>query len=278
VQKISNEDFSDRIEDSSKDELGDITRALNLMSERIANSVEKLKEKDLLRGTMLRSLAHDLRTPLTSIRGFNELLHLQGPQLPAEDREDYYQLIFSRVDMIDNMVQGLHLLSRLEAEDAKPDLLPLSVKELFERLERSYQLTSSDHSIKISFTLNHGVEGVVADQFMLERVLNNLIDNAIRHTTKNGQIEVSATPVGNLVEFTVKDSGCGIAEDEIELIFEQFYRATNSQKSTTAGTGLGLYIVRRILALHNSLIKVKSALGKGTSFSFSLDGYSAKTI
>ena len=251
---------------SANDEVGDLNRVFVNMAARIAEQVNRLKESDRLRRELVANVSHDLRTPLTALQGYLETLQLED--LSEEEKRRYLDIAARHSSHLSTLVAELFELAKLEANavQVRKERFPLA--ELVQDVVQKFELGANRKGV----TLVADVKVrpfVYADVGFLERVLENLIDNALRHTPQGGVVSVSLNPVDQGVRVEVTDTGSGIAAADLPHVFERFYRASRTEERTT-GAGLGLTISQRMLELHDTQLHVASQVGVGTTFSFSL--------
>ena len=256
-----------RIPVKSNHELGGLSETFNRMADTLLKNIDQLKEVDHLRKELIANISHDLRTPLSVIHGYVETLVLKKDNIKPEEEEKYLKVILKSTDRLKDLVADLFQLSRLEARQVEPEMETFAIAELVNDLATKYQLLADDKKISIEINIENKTALVNADLALMERVLQNLLDNAILHTPENGQVNLSLATIKNNVEVSVSNTGEGIPTDDIHHIFDRYY--TGSSKGKT-GSGLGLAIVKSILELHNSVIKVKSKLQERTTFFFQL--------
>ena len=168
------------------------------------------------------------------------------------------------------LIGDLFELAKLEANEIKPQLEPFALQELVQDVIHKFELKAQQNDVQLSQHLEEDPPFVYGDIGLIERVLDNLLDNALRHTPRGGSVTVVLTPHGDKVLLEVVDTGCGIAPQDMPHIFDRFYAPTESGHSGTEGTGLGLAIARHIVELHGGAINANSKLHKGTVFSFDL--------
>lgn len=250
------------------DEVGDLSRVFCSMAARIAEQVGRLKESDRhrLRRELVANVSHDLRTPLTALQGYLETLQLET--LSDEERRRYLNVAVKHGGQLNSLVGELFELAKLEANAAQVHKEHFPLAELVQDVVQKFGLGAEKKGV----TLVADVQVrpfVYADVGFLERVLENLIDNALRHTSQGGVVSVSLLPSPQGVTVEVKDTGSGIPEAELPHVFERFYQASRSGERAT-GAGLGLTISQRMLGLHSTRLGVHSQVGIGTTFSFSL--------
>ncbi len=251
----------------SNDEIDILGQQFNIMADRITSQISDLKQMDDVRREMVANISHDLRTPLTTMRGYLETLQLKHGELSADEQQQYLQTALSHSQQLGRMVEELFELARLDSCESVVYSEPFSMGELVQDVTQKFQLRASEKSIQLDASLNPEAPLVHGDIAMLQRVLENLLENGLRHTPAGGSIHIGVDVESGNIVVQVTDTGCGIPAEEVPRIFERFYQQ-DKQRSGGSGAGLGLAIAKRILELHNSVIQVSSDLGKGTTFSF----------
>ncbi len=252
------------------DEIDVLTDTFVQMAGRLEEQVASLKNADSMRRELVANISHDLRTPVTTLQGYMETLLMKDDQLTAEERRKYVDLALSHCRRLGSLVSDLFELAKLESKDALIHAEPFSLGELVQDVVQKFHLRSEEKKIRIFTNIGIGIPFVHADIALIERVLENLIENALRHTPEGGTVSIVLAPVGDGVTVNVSDTGSGIPEEEIPRIFDRFYRIGKSGRDKTEGSGLGLAIAKQILDLHGSPIHVRSVPNHGTTFTFTL--------
>ena len=252
------------------DEIGRLTATFRLMAGRIEQQVASLRNADALRRELIAGVSHDLRTPLATLQGYIETLLMRDSVLSADERRQYLEIATRHCVHLGRLVAGLFDLTKLETGEMTMHEEPFSIGELVQDVVQKFQLAGREQEVRVTTNADGAVPFVSADIALIERVLENLIENAIRYTPKGGSVNVLLQPHERAVEITVSDTGMGIPAEDLPHIFDRYYRADRSRKDRTDHAGLGLAIVRKILDLHGVDISVASKLKKGTSFTFSL--------
>ncbi len=248
------------------DEVGDLNRIFYTMAARITEQVSSLRESDRLRRELVANVSHDLRTPLTALQGYLETLQLET--LSEDDKRRYLDVATRHSAQLSALVGELFELAKLEANAAPVHKERFPLAELVQDVVQKFGLGAE--KVGVALVADVRVRPFIyADVSFLERVLENLIDNALRHTSPGGVVSVSLLPSTQGVTVAVTDTGSGIPEAELPHVFERFYRATRTREKG-AGAGLGLTIGQRMLNLHNTRLEVSSQIGVGTTFSFGL--------
>ena len=252
------------------DEIDRLSAHVERLSQRIAGQLEQLQHTEVRRRELLANVSHDLRTPLASIRGYLEILLLKHGSLPADEQRSYLEIATRHSERLGKLIHDLFHLTKLEAHEVRAHAEPFPVAELAQDVVQKYQLAAAQHGLHLSSRLIGPQVHVLADIALIESVLENLIENALRHTPRGGHIDVEVEGAAQRVTVRVADTGVGIATQDMAKIFERYYHVDRGQTGGATGTGLGLAISRRIVELHGSSIRVESTLGKGTVFGFDL--------
>ena len=246
-------------------------RSIQAMLTRINEQFKALEQSDVKRRELLTHLSHDLRTPLASLQGFLEILTQSNRQLTPQEQQHYLQVSANNGQQLKNLIEQIFELAHLENGQVTINTETLNLGELIYDCVAKFCLIADKKGIQLSVEPAICDFTVEADIAKLERVLSNLIDNALRHTPKGGKIVVHVQTANNEQLYVdVSDTGVGINKEELTAIFEPHYQASNSNKTDRQQGGLGLAICKGLLALMHSEIKVHSELGKGTQFSFNL--------
>ncbi len=260
ARRIGGGNFSERIHIKEKSELGELATAFNNMASDLERS-EKL-HRDLIADT-----AHEIRTPLSNIRGYLEAIR---DDVVKPDKSTIDSL-YEEVTLLSRLVNDLQDLALADAGQLKLVRQPEQIGELINQAILVIRAKAVTKGITLD-TLEISKELPLCDidSYRISQVLNNLLDNAIAHTSSGGSIEVSAAQSGNWVDIKVKDSGEGIPPDELRNIFERFYRVDKSRARSTGGHGLGLTIAKRIVEAHGGTITATSTVGEGSQFTFTV--------
>lgn len=277
MQRVSDSGFDLAPElvasDSHGDEIDQLSQSFVDMSERIQDQLRQLKEDDRLRRELVSNISHDLRTPLSAMQGFLETLIIKGETLPKEARDRYLRTARRHTLRLNELIGDLFELSKLDSATVTPNLEAFSVPELLQDVSQEFQLEAEAKEIKLAMNLDEDNPFTIGDIGLIQRVLENLVRNAIRFTPQGGEIILSVSKCPDSVAVAVSDTGCGIPDEDIPRIFDRFYRSENSDRARSGSSGLGLAIVKRILDLHDSRITVVSKVDMGTRFEFELPLY-----
>jgi signal transduction histidine kinase len=267
-----------RIPVKTDDEVGQLGKSFNNMADTIAANIEELKNTDKLRRELIANVSHDLRSPLASIRGYLETIQIKDAVLSAEERQKYLNILLDSTHGLERLVTQLFELSKLDAKQIEPELEPFLIKEMVYEVVAKFQPKAKKIGIKLDVEIKDGLPQVMADIGMIERVLSNLLENAIRYTPKGGTVNITTETTGEIVRVRVMDTGPGIKDDDLKYIFDRFYRVEKSRSEKTGGTGLGLAIAKKIMEVHHSTISVASEVNRGSIFSFNLKTWHPRAI
>jgi signal transduction histidine kinase len=255
---------------NSHNEVDRLGCAFNDMLSHIDEQFEKLSKIDTQRRVLLADLSHDLRTPLASLQGYIETLALNEQTLSQENRKHFVDISLKNAKNLKHLIDQIFELAYLEGGQVTLHQEPFPLGELLHDVAAKFALDAQNKNIEIRVIPNHFEYHVIADIGKLERVLTNLIANAIRHTPESGKIDLAVAIHNDKLKVDIRDTGVGISEKEIAFIFDARYQASNTEKDTCRHAGLGLAICQKLMALLNSDLKVESKLGIGTCFSFEL--------
>jgi signal transduction histidine kinase len=270
-------DFDRRVEVRSNDEIGRLAECFNRMADTLVETMEELRQADRMRRELVANVSHDLRSPLASIQGYLETVHMKDGALDAEERQRYVKTALHNAQRLSDLVGELFELSKLETKQIDPNVEPFPIAELVQDVVMQYQPQAKEQGIDLRADLPERHARVDADIGLVERALSNLIDNAIHYTPEDGAVRVRLINEDRDVCVEVDDTGPGIPEDALPHIFERSYRVDKSRDRDKGGAGLGLAIAKTILELHDRTLEVESTVGDGTVFRFRLPVESATT-
>lgn len=270
---LSGIDLSHLPRGDPSDELDLLSVTFTEMADRIEKQLDSLKRADSLRRELVANVSHDLRTPLATLRGYLETLQMRDDKMAPGERRKYLDVAIGHCVRLNKLVENLFELATLEAADISVRREPFSPGELVQDVVQKYSIAAAEKKINIKTNIGEDIPFVHADIGLIERVLENLIDNALRYTPEHGDIRIVLTPLNGNVDVSVSDTGPGIPEEELPRIFERFYRVDEARKDASRHSGLGLAIAKKIVDLHNSSIRVESVVNEGTTFTFSVPVY-----
>jgi signal transduction histidine kinase len=252
---------------NAKDEIAVLETAFAQMTARIGEQWSALARGDRERRELVANISHDLRTPLTSLHGYLEILALKGDALGESERRRYLTTALAQSDKVGKLAQSLFELARLEHGIVAPQWEDFSLADLVQDVLQKFELSARGKGIALEARIPPRPPNVHADVAMIERVLTNLIDNAIRHTPEGGRVHIELAPRGDQIAVSVADTGPGIGPELRASLFQRALHAGGARRG-----GLGLLIVQRMLQLQRSEIRLLDGQGTGAVFEFLLQG------
>jgi signal transduction histidine kinase len=268
VRRFKEGDYSARIEGHARGNLGVLTSTFNEMADVIVDNFEKIKSTEKFRQELIANVSHDLRTPLSIMQGYVETLMMKKDALSPVDRDKYLTVVHDGTKKLAGLVDQLFQYAKLEANVIVPEKESFLINELISDILMAYQLKAEERSIKLQLETTNSPAPVFADISLTERVLQNLLDNALDYTPDGGHITINLTRIPAGVKVQIADTGVGIPQEEQAYIFDRYIQL--GDQAVKKGMGIGLAIVKKILELHQSVIEVSSEPGKGTTFRFVL--------
>jgi len=270
VEAFEQGEFDSQIAVNSNDELDQLASAFNRMAKTTQKNVEEIKRSDALRRELVANVSHDLRTPLSSIRGYVDTLLLKDNDLDPPTRRDHLTIIQRAVEKLTRLVGQLFELSKLDARQNQPQHEPFAINELVHDVVQKFEPLAAQRGINLSMGSPQRAVLIEGDVAMIERAVENLIDNALRYTPERGRVLVSAEQQDRFACVSISDDGPGIPADEAANIFDRFYRVDKSRSAASEGAGLGLAITRKIVEAHGGSVSVESEIGVGSTFTIKL--------
>ena len=259
VNAVAAGDLDTIVNVNSQDEVGQLATAFNAMT-------AKLKSNTILRQRFLAGIAHELRTPLTILKANLEGI---GDGVIQPDREQIGSLT-EEVDCLTKMVSDLRDLSLLEAGQRNPELTIFNINLILRQVINKMGPVADEKNIELHLENPNAILLVWADAAMLSQIVYNLIINGIRYTASGGKVIVTVTKEESMVRVTVRDTGIGIGIEDMEHVFDYFYRVDPARTKQSGGTGLGLAIVKQLVLIQGGQVSVTSVLGQGSSFFFTI--------
>jgi signal transduction histidine kinase len=267
----------------SRDEIAALEDVFARMSGRVGAQVQTLEQSDAHRREAVSNVSHDLRTPLAALQGYLETLLMKEGQLAPDEQRKYLATALKHAERLGKLIAALFELAKLDSREMEPAWEDFSPGELAHDVAQQFQLTAQNKGVTLRAIDGEGMPFVRGDIALVERALENLLENALRHTPRGGSIEIMLATVragsGERIRFEVRDNGEGIAPEDLPHIFERSYRAKDTVRSTDSdtGAGLGLAISKRIAELHGGSLEVQSEPGAGAAFAFTLPLASSST-
>jgi len=245
---------------------GKAYREICELSDTLNYAATELSKNDDLQRELIANVSHDLRTPLAMIKGYGEVMR----DIPGENTPENVQVIIDETERLTGLVNDMLDMSKLQAGTRKPEITLFSLTDVVRDTMTRYEKLIKQDGYKIEFVADENV-WVYADSVMLLQVVYNLINNAINYSGDDKRVVVTQSVSDSKVRLSVRDTGSGIAAEDIPLIWDRYYKVDKTHKRAAVGTGLGLSIVKEILELHGAKFGVNSTLGEGSTFWFELD-------
>ena len=268
ARRLAGGDLSVRVVGQGRGELRELADDFNRMAERLEAAFRREKELDSARRSLVASVSHDLRSPLASLRVATEALH-DGVVTDPDDVHRYLRTMVQDLTYLSRLIDDLFELARLEGGNLVLDRTETSLRDLISDTLESMQVRAEKEGIQL-----HGVvDGdplALADGGKIQRVLDNLLDNALRFSRSGGRVDVTARQEDGAVVVAVRDDGGGIEPEDLPYVFDRFYRGDRSRRREDSGSGPGLAIARGFVEAHGGTIRVENEPGRGASFIFEL--------
>lgn len=259
-------------------ELWEHARLLEERNAELRRANEELKRLDQMKSDLVSMVSHELRTPLATIKEFTGILSDQIAGPVNTDQQEYLTIVKANIDRLARIIDDLLDMAKIEAGRIVLNKGLVHVKPVVEHVLQSMNPLAEGRQIKLALDISDPVPGVLADQDKLTQVLMNLISNAIKYTSGPGKVTVAVEQQANEVQFSVTDTGAGIAPEDLPKVFEKFQHFRRLPDSGMKSTGLGLAISKRLVELHGGRIWATSTVGKGSTFFFALPKYHVEEV
>ncbi|MDD6282047.1 MAG: HAMP domain-containing sensor histidine kinase [Oribacterium sp.] len=279
AKRIESGDLDFTLEAETNDEFGELMQAFEQMRIRLKETQEEKIRNDTENKELISNIAHDLKTPLTAIKGYSEGI-LDGIARSPEKQLKYIQTIYNKANDMNRLIDELNYYAKIETNRIPYDFQHINVGEYFADCadEIGVDMESRGFTFEYKNEVEDGVE-MIADPEQLNKVINNIISNSVKYMDKTpGRISIHVEDAGDYIQVNIGDNGKGIAPKDIPYIFERFYRADSSRNSMTGGSGIGLSIVKKIIEDHGGRIWASSKEGEGTTIHFVLRKYIHRVI
>lgn len=261
IQPVNELDLEHPLDNVCYEELRPLLMRVDQQNRQIAAQVEELKKAEAVRREFSANVSHELKTPLTSISGYAELM--ENGIIQAKEVPHYAHEIRSSATRLITLINDIIQLSQLDSPVLEVIFEQVNVYAVAQKVVQALQINAAERQVTLTLTGSDAV--ICGNRSMIEELITNLCDNALRYNYKGGTVRVSVVPLKGRVILTVQDTGIGISQEDQARVFERFYRVDKSRSKETGGTGLGLSIVKHIVAKHDADIKLESELGRGTS-------------
>jgi signal transduction histidine kinase len=260
TERLGAGDLDARAPDHGGDEVAAVARSFNKMAEELTSRARALEASDSARRQLLADVSHELMTPLTAMRGYIETLGMSELQLDSPTRERYMQIVTEETHRLERIIGDLLDLARLEGGGSPMRRERVDVGAIFKRVAARHEREVRERGVRLVAHVDSGAEHVIGDSDRLEQALQNLAANALRHTPAGGEILLTSSIVPDGSMLIVRDTGRGIPDEHLPLIFERFYKVDAARKAA-GGSGLGLSIVKAIVERHGGRISARNDNG-----------------
>lgn len=269
AENVASGDFEHKVDNPSRDEIGVLTQTFNDMAETLEDTLDDLKKSEQMRKEFVANVSHELRTPITSVKSYSETL-LDDPNMNPEMREKFLHVIVNESDRMSKIVQDLLTLSRFDAGSIEFEFTKFSFEKSVRDVYSAMRLEAQNHKHEFTLEFIDPMPDIVGDRGRIEQVLMNMVSNAIKYTKNGGRIKMTAGVKDCQVWCSVRDNGIGIPKQDVENVFDRFYRVDKARSRESGGTGLGLSIANEIVLRHNGTLKLDSKVGRGTVITVTL--------
>lgn len=270
MQNISEGDLHTEVEVIGDDEFSEMAASLNKMASNIQELMEKERESERTKNELITNIAHDLRTPLTSIIGYLELLSgSKIDTMPPEMQKKYIDIAYTKAKRLEKLIEDLFGFTKMTYGKVSMKVTQVDIIKLLSQILEEFYPSFADNNLTYELTSNVPAQMIAADGNLLARLFDNLINNAIKYGADGKRILVNVHGGEELVTVAITNYGRVIPSEELPLIFNKFYRVEQSRSTSTGGTGLGLAIAKNVVDMHGGNIQVTSDLN-GTVFTVKL--------
>lgn len=269
AESVASGDFEHKVDNPSRDEIGVLTQTFNDMAGTLEDTLDDLKKSEQMRKEFVANVSHELRTPITSVKSYSETL-LDDPGMDPEMREKFLNVIVNESDRMSKIVQDLLTLSRFDAGSIEFEFTTFSFEKSVKDVYSAMRLEAQNHEHEFTLEFMTPMPDIVGDRGRIEQVLMNMVSNAIKYTKNGGRIKVTAGAKNGTVWCSVRDNGIGIPKQDVEHVFDRFYRVDKARSRESGGTGLGLSIANEIVLRHDGTLKLDSKAGRGTVITVTL--------
>jgi two-component system OmpR family sensor kinase len=259
--RLGEGDLSARAPQKGGDEIAGVAAAFNRMAGELETRDAALRTSDALRRQMMADVSHELKTPLTAMRGYIETLRMPEVVLDADRRNRYFETIDRETRRLERIVKDLLDLARYEHGAVVLQRRLFDIERLFQNVARRHERDAHTKGVAIRIHVDAHADQVVADPDRIEQAIENLVGNALRHTPAGGTITLSATQADSVARLSVSDTGAGITPEHLPHVFERFYKVDTARAAESTGSGLGLSITKAIVERHGGTISVTSQPG-----------------
>jgi signal transduction histidine kinase len=264
AHRLGEGDLGARAPQAGGDEIARVAAAFNRMAEELETRDAALRTSDALRRQMMADVSHELKTPLTAMRGYIETLRMPEVVLDADRRSRYFETIDRETRRLERIVKDLLDLARYEHGGVVLQRRVFDIERLFQNVAGRHERDAHTKGVAIRIHVDAHADQVVADPDRIEQAIENLVGNALRHAPAGGTITLTATQADGVATLSVSDTGVGITPEHLPHVFERFYKVDTARAAESAGSGLGLSITKAIIERHGGMIGVTSEPGQTT--------------
>ena len=274
TKKIRDGNLDFTLEPDNDDEIGQLTQDFEEMRIRLKESSEEKLKSDRESKELISNIAHDLKTPITAIKGYSEGI-MDGVASSPEKLEKYIRTIYNKANDMDRLIDELTFYSKIDTNRIPYHFTKLNVREYFDDCAEEIGLDMDGKGINFDYLNNVEADTlIIADPEQMRKVINNIIGNSVKYLDKTpGHISIKVMDIGDFIQVDIEDNGRGIAKKDQQKIFERFYRTDSSRNSSKGGSGIGLSIVKKIIEDHSGRIWASGEEGQGTTIHFVLRKY-----
>jgi signal transduction histidine kinase len=269
ARRLAGGDLKARVEIGGPVEIATLGQAFNEMANSLERDARERDRVEQMKDDFVLTVSHELRTPVTVVKGFAEMLTEQRKSLNSQQYEAA-EVIAESATQLQKMINDLLDLARSDAGKLRIEPKPTSVRSLAQRVGRQMRPHFEERNQKFTVSVEKDLPDVQADADRIGQVLANLLTNANKYAPEGAKVRLAAGRVGDEIEFAVSDTGPGLGEEELEHVFDRFWRAESGETQSVGGTGLGLAIAKSLVELHGGAIAADSNPGDGATFRFVL--------
>ncbi|MDO5310714.1 MAG: HAMP domain-containing sensor histidine kinase [Clostridia bacterium] len=266
TKEFAKGNFSVRVEEDAVEatvyEIAELAEAFN-------NMAAELEKSEEIKNAFISDVSHELRTPMTTIGGF--VSGILDDTIPQDKQKEYLKIVYDEVNRLSRLVNSFLDITRLQSDKMDLKMTSFDINELIRIVIIGLESKLEERKIEVELNLDSENCYVFGDRDCIMRVVTNLLDNAAKFTYDGGKITVTVTQLQHEVKVSIRNTGCGISENQKQMIFQRFYKADKSRSLNKSGTGIGLYLVKNILSAHGKNITVESVEGQYAEFIFTLD-------
>jgi signal transduction histidine kinase len=262
TERLGAGDLATRASEQGGDEIARVARAFNRMASELAARDDALRMSDRLRRQMLADISHELKTPLTTMRGYVETLRMEEMSTDPAARRRYLATIERETLRLDRIVKDLLDLARLEQGGVTLDVRLFAIRRVFDHVIARHEFDAEARRVSIDAAVTDDADQVLGDPHRIEQVVENLVANALRHTPDRGCIELRAESANGAIVISVADSGTGVPPEHLPYVFDRFYKVDEARTNGAGGSGLGLSIAKAIVERHGGTIGLASQPGR----------------